>query len=94
MTTSYKITDTLYLVTQPIAPTVAAKPVETNANHLFVFDCSGSMYGSLPRIREQIKNRLPTLAKPGDTATIIWFSARQCSRRLSSNTATTRIAIC
>ena len=76
MTTSYKITDTLYLVTQPIAPTVAAKPVETNANHLFVFDCSGSMYGSLPRIREQIKNRLPTLAKPGDTATIIWFSGR------------------
>lgn len=76
MTTSYKITDGLYLVAQPIDKAEVKKPVETNTNHCIIIDCSGSMYNSLPRIREQIKNRLPSLAKPGDTATIIWFSGR------------------
>lgn len=74
--TSYSIAKDLFLVDQRISRAAPPKPVETNTNHVLVFDCSGSMYNSLPEIRSQIKNKLPTLARPGDTVTIIWFSGR------------------
>lgn len=43
-------------------------------NHIFVVDCSGSMYNELPKIRAHLKAKIPTLVKPDDTLTIIWFS--------------------
>lgn len=52
------------------------KPVDQPVNHLVVIDCSGSMYSELPRIRQQLKNRLPTLVREGDSVSIIWFSGR------------------
>lgn len=76
MTTSYKIKDDLFLVTHSLTKKAEAKPVESNSNHIFIFDCSGSMYHDLPMIREQINNKVPMLAKPGDTVTLIWFSGR------------------
>lgn len=70
----------LYLVRVPVAvdaPVVVAKPPPTH--HVMIIDCSGSMYSALPRIREQLKSKLPTLLSPGDFISIIWFSGRgQC----------------
>jgi hypothetical protein len=34
------------------------------------------MYAELPRIREQLKSKLPSLLKEGDTCSVIWFSGR------------------
>lgn len=77
--TSYKVSDSLYLVRQVIgktdAPTPAA-PVEKPTNHVVILDCSGSMYSELPKIREQLKKRVPKLLKKDDTLSVIWFSGR------------------
>ncbi len=74
--TSYRIADGLHLVCQDIPTTAPAKPVEVPTNHIAVIDCSGSMSGELPQIREQLKKRLPKLLKEHDTISIIWFSGR------------------
>lgn len=75
---SYKVSDNLYLIRQTIASgkQAAVKPVEVPTNHVVVIDCSGSMYGELPKIREQLKKKLPKLLKDTDTVSIIWFSSR------------------
>jgi hypothetical protein len=74
--TSFEIAPSLYLVRQVAASqgTTAAAPQPTN--HVAVIDCSGSMTGELPRIREQLKKRLPQLLAEGDTFSLIWFSGR------------------
>jgi len=45
-------------------------------HRIVVVDCSGSMYGELPKLRNHLKNKLPTLVEPEDTLTLIWFSSR------------------
>lgn len=50
--------------------------IDLKVNRIFVIDCSGSMYGELPRIRQQMKNKIPQLTNIGDTVSIIWFSSR------------------
>lgn len=76
-TQSYKIADNLFLIRQSIAKGAApAKPVEVPTNHIVVTDCSGSMYSELPKIREQLKKRLPKLLKENDTISLVWFSGR------------------
>jgi len=76
-TVSYQISKDLFLVHQrhaaDQAPVVA---VELPTNHFAVIDCSGSMYWDLPRIREQLKRKLPKLLKEQDTISLIWFSGR------------------
>lgn len=76
--TSFKVSDNLYLVRQEMpkkdsAPKVVVDPP---VNHIVVIDCSGSMYGELPKIREQLKKRIPKLMKKDDTLSVIWFSGR------------------
>lgn len=70
-----KINDELSMVSVKVA---AEKTVETSlpTNHIMVIDCSGSMTNELPRIRSQLKNKLPTLVKEGDTMSLVWFSSR------------------
>jgi hypothetical protein len=80
-TTSFKIADKLYLVRHPIqhAQTAPAKAVEAPIDHIMIYDCSGSMWGELPKIREQVKKKLPKMLKAEDTFSAIWFSGRgQC----------------
>lgn len=73
----YEIEKNLYLVTQEIPKSsTPAPPLEIPTNHIAVIDCSGSMYSELPKIREQLKKRLPKLLKEDDTFSIIWFSGR------------------
>lgn len=77
---SFKVSDNLYLVRQTIAQQSkkAAKPAAAAPiNHIAVIDCSGSMYYDLPKIRQQLKNRIPKLLKKDDTLSIIWFSGRR-----------------
>ena len=71
----HKISDQLYLVHQPIAQT-APVPVDVPTNHVVVIDCSGSMSGDLPKIREQLKKKLPKMLREKDTISIVWFSSR------------------
>lgn len=75
-TTSYKVADNLYLTNHTLAGHKVAVPLTPPVNHVAVLDCSGSMYGDLPRIREQLKGRLPKLLKEKDTISIVWFSGR------------------
>lgn len=75
--TSYEIEKGLHLVRQVVAKGDAKpKAVETPTNHIAVIDCSGSMSYELPKIREQLKKKLPKLLKDGDTFSMIWFSGR------------------
>jgi len=75
---SYKVADSLYLVKQTIAAKSAAPatPVEVPTDHLMIYDCSGSMSWDLPKIREQVKKKLPKMLKDTDTFSAIWFSGR------------------
>jgi len=75
---SYKVADALFLVRQAVS-TEKSKPavVEVPTNHIMVIDCSGSMSYELPKIREQLKKKLPKLLKAEDTISIIWFSGRR-----------------
>lgn len=48
--------------------------VAPSVNHIFCVDISGSMYETLPKMRQQLKNKLPDLVGEGNTITIVWFS--------------------
>lgn len=76
---SYKVADNLYLVRQVIASAVSAQPVivEKPVDTVLLVDCSGSMAWDLPKLREQLKRKLPKLLKESDTISIIWFSGRR-----------------
>ncbi len=57
------------------------KTVKANqaTNHVYLVDVSGSMYGSLPMMRQHLKNTVSLVAQPEDTFSIIYFSGRgQC----------------
>lgn len=54
----------------------ATAEVEVPVNHIVIIDCSGSMWDDLPLIREQLKNKLPSLLKEDDTISIVWFSSK------------------
>lgn len=76
-TISFKIADNLHLVKLTLDKAATpAKPVEVPTNHVAIIDCSGSMSGDLPRIREQLKKKLPKMIGDKDTVSIIWFSGR------------------
>jgi hypothetical protein len=74
-TISHSIDKNLYLVRQPVTK---VKPVAVRppVHHVAVIDCSGSMSSELPKIREQLKKRLPKLLHKDDTISIVWFSGR------------------
>ena len=75
-TQSYEVTKDLYLVETTIGTKKAKKADPPACHHIAVIDCSYSMYSDLPRIREQLKKRLPKLLKETDLLSIIWFSSR------------------
>lgn len=45
-------------------------------HHIIVTDISGSMYRALPEVRRHLKENLPSLVKPEDTVSILYFSSR------------------
>lgn len=52
------------------------KSTNVAVNHIFAVDVSGSMSGSLSKMRQHIKNKLSLLVKPDDTVSIIYFSSK------------------
>jgi hypothetical protein len=58
---------------------------ENACNHVYIVDVSGSMYYSLPTIRDNLKNIIGLVAKPNDTFSVIWFSGRGQAGTLFSN---------
>jgi hypothetical protein len=78
MATSFKVTDDLFLVQQQVAgKPSAAKPAKPPpVNHIVVIDCSYSMSWDLPKIREQLKKKVPKLLGVEDTLSVIWFASR------------------
>jgi len=73
MLRTVKISDGFYLNAQKVEKEQVF--VQTNStNHIFVVDVSGSMSYELPLIRKQLKNKLSTVMRDGDTISIIWFS--------------------
>jgi len=73
-----KVKDRLFLAAQrPAQQKVVVKHAEINTHHIFIIDCSGSMYSALSEIRRDMCNKLSTLLKAGDSVTLIWFSSRR-----------------
>lgn len=57
------------------------KTVSTKAacNHVYVVDVSYSMYNTLEKIRQHLKNIISVVAQPEDTFSVIYFSSKgQC----------------
>jgi hypothetical protein len=73
---SFKINDKLTLVQHELAFKEPPKKVEQKTHHIAVIDCSGSMTWDLPKVRDQLKKKLPKLLKDSDTVSIIWFSGK------------------
>jgi hypothetical protein len=71
-----KIDQNYFLIAQPIGKKQEAIVVTKPTNHVFVVDVSGSMSYELRNIRTQLKNKLSTTMKDGDTISIVWFSGR------------------
>ena len=46
------------------------------SNHVIVVDISGSMYRALPEVRKHLKENLPSLVKPEDTVSVLYFSSK------------------
>jgi hypothetical protein len=71
-----------YLVTAPVR-TAAASPKQeaVPTDWLLIIDVSGSMWGELPKLREQLKSHLRDKTQPSDTVTMIAFSGNaECYR--------------
>jgi hypothetical protein len=71
-----KIDQNSFLIAQPIGKKQEAIVVTKPTNHVVVVDVSGSMSYELRNIRTQLKNKLSTIMKDGDTISIVWFSGR------------------
>ena len=55
---------------------VEQKEQINNIHHLFIIDCSGSMWNELFYIRKDLYNRISTSLREGDSVSIIWFSGK------------------
>jgi hypothetical protein len=64
----------LFLVQQEIKDQGQA-PAPAGVNHILMYDRSGSMYGALPQLVKDLKERLQTVPV-GDTISLGWFSGR------------------
>lgn len=75
-----KIKDDLFLINQKFEKElIKVKKVVINTHHIFIVDCSGSMYNELPKIKKDLYNKISTDLRENDSLTIIWFSGRgQC----------------
>ena len=50
--------------------------INESVNHIFVIDCSGSMTYDLPKMRMQMKNKIPSLIGENDSVSLVWFSGK------------------
>lgn len=75
--TSHKLSEKLYLNRAEKRHGHAFVPAPPKrVHHVVVIDCSGSMSGDMPRLRDQLKSKLRTLVGEDDTLSVVWFSAK------------------
>lgn len=76
ITTSYKISQGFCVNEYELKNTNVKDEVKVREpiNHVFCCDISGSMWRSLPKMREQLKNRLSSIVEENDTISIIVFA--------------------
>src|SRR5690606_16828247 len=74
---SQKVGDNLALNKIEITRVVTDElKVNPGKNVIFAIDVSGSMSWDLPKMRQQLKNKIPDLIGYNDTISIIWFSGQ------------------
>lgn len=71
-----QINESLSLITHKVTKSTPAPSKPAAVNHIMVVDCSGSMWGEISKIRDDIKKKLPSLMNEGDTFTAVWFSGK------------------
>ena len=73
-----QLKDSKVLLTETFAQDTPrdTKPEPAPTHHLFIIDCSGSMWGELSAIRKDMYNKVSTLLRPNDSVSILWFSGR------------------
>lgn len=73
---SFRVGNGLFVNEYEVVQTATSdtKAVKQPINHIFCCDISGSMWGSLGRMRTQLKNRLVDIIDEQDTITIIAFA--------------------
>lgn len=76
ITTSYKISQGFCVNEYELKDSDVKDEVKVREpiNHVFCCDISGSMWRSLPKMREQLKNRISSIVEENDTITIIVFA--------------------
>jgi hypothetical protein len=76
ITSSYKISQGFCVNEYELKDTDVKDEVKVREpiNHVFCCDISGSMWRSLPKMREQLKNRLSSIVEENDTISIIVFA--------------------
>jgi uncharacterized protein YegL len=62
------------ILTTQTQKNTTSTPLSTH--HLFIIDCSGSMWGELSQIRTDLYNKISTLLQAQDSVSIVWFSGR------------------
>jgi hypothetical protein len=72
---SLKIATNLYLNSVSCQSPSYEVPVK-GTHHALMIDVSGSMMGSLPLIRQQVKDKIFTMMKPKDTLSLGFFSGK------------------
>ena len=68
------MSDKQHAISSIIFQDVVSQPSPTN--HVFIVDVSGSMYSTLPKIREHLKNNLAGLVKENDTVSLLYFASK------------------
>lgn len=71
---SFKVGNGLFVNEYEVIKAQEPKLVRMPINNVFCCDISGSMWRSLPKMREQLKNRLSSIVEENDTISIIVFA--------------------
>lgn len=71
--TYFTIKDDLHLVACDVPKSAEAEKKPESINHIWIYDRSGSMYGVLPNLADDLIRHSRTIPK-GDTLTLAWFS--------------------
>jgi len=68
-----KISENLYLLEHKVPKSSKVVPDIQNVNHIIIVDVSGSMYGTLPQLGNDLANQIKKIPE-GDTVSFGWFS--------------------
>jgi len=86
--TTFTLNSKFEAVTVDIPPKLVAEASKPTAvSHIIIIDCSGSMTGNLPDLRNHLKNKVAKMMREDDTLSIVWFSGRGQYGTILENTS-------